>query len=284
MSTPDGLPPLREVIRAAGLTAKKSLGQNFLLDFNLTRRIARAAGPLDGVTIVEVGPGPGGLTRALLIEGRGARRRHREGPALPARARRHRCALSGPARHRRGRRARSRLCGSRAPLARPHRRQPALQRRHPSPHLLAEDRALAALVRPARADVPARIRRPHRGRRRAARITDGLPCFRNGARRPAFSLRFRLPPSRQGRRSIPRWSSSSRARLPPRLATCPCWRRSPPRPSARGGRCCARRCGRSRPTARLCSSDSASTLKRAPKSLAVGDFCRIANALAAERR
>ena len=69
MSTPDGLPPLREVIRAAGLTAKKSLGQNFLLDFNLTRRIARAAGPLDGVTIVEVGPGPGGLTRALLIEG-----------------------------------------------------------------------------------------------------------------------------------------------------------------------------------------------------------------------
>ena len=69
MSTPDGLPPLREVIRAAGLTAKKSLGQNFLLDFNLTRRIARAAGPLDGVTVVEVGPGPGGLTRALLIEG-----------------------------------------------------------------------------------------------------------------------------------------------------------------------------------------------------------------------
>lgn len=69
MSTPDGLPPLRDVIRAAGLSAKKSLGQNFLLDFNLTRRIARAAGPLEGVTIVEVGPGPGGLTRALLLEG-----------------------------------------------------------------------------------------------------------------------------------------------------------------------------------------------------------------------
>ncbi|HZP07992.1 16S rRNA (adenine(1518)-N(6)/adenine(1519)-N(6))-dimethyltransferase RsmA [Methyloceanibacter sp.] len=69
MSTPDGLPPLREVIRAAGLTAKKSLGQNFLLDFNLTRRIARAAGPLEGVTVVEIGPGPGGLTRALLLEG-----------------------------------------------------------------------------------------------------------------------------------------------------------------------------------------------------------------------
>ena len=69
MTTPDGLPPLREVIRAAGLTAKKSLGQNFLLDLNLTRRIARAAGPLEGATIVEVGPGPGGLTRALLLEG-----------------------------------------------------------------------------------------------------------------------------------------------------------------------------------------------------------------------
>ncbi|MGA9442386.1 MAG: 16S rRNA (adenine(1518)-N(6)/adenine(1519)-N(6))-dimethyltransferase RsmA [Methyloceanibacter sp.] len=69
MTTLDGLPPLREVIRAAGLSAKKSLGQNFLLDLNLTRRIARAAGPLAGVSVVEVGPGPGGLTRALLMEG-----------------------------------------------------------------------------------------------------------------------------------------------------------------------------------------------------------------------
>ena len=69
MTSPDGLPPLRDVIRALDLTAKRSLGQNFLLDFNLTRRIARAAGPLDDVTIVEIGPGPGGLTRALLMEG-----------------------------------------------------------------------------------------------------------------------------------------------------------------------------------------------------------------------
>jgi 16S rRNA (adenine1518-N6/adenine1519-N6)-dimethyltransferase len=67
--TSDGLPPLREVIAAHGLTAKKSLGQNFLLDFNLTRKIARASGPLEGATIYEVGPGPGGLTRALLAEG-----------------------------------------------------------------------------------------------------------------------------------------------------------------------------------------------------------------------
>jgi 16S rRNA (adenine1518-N6/adenine1519-N6)-dimethyltransferase len=69
VSPQDGLPPLRQVIRDLGLTAKKSLGQNFLLDFNLTRRIARTAGPLEGVTVIEVGPGPGGLTRALLIEG-----------------------------------------------------------------------------------------------------------------------------------------------------------------------------------------------------------------------
>ena len=65
----DGLPPLREVIARFDLAAKKSLGQNFLFDLNLTRRIARAAAPLDGFTIVEVGPGPGGLTRALLMEG-----------------------------------------------------------------------------------------------------------------------------------------------------------------------------------------------------------------------
>ena len=65
----DALPPLREVIRRHGLTARKSLGQNFLLDLNLTGRIARAAGPLDGVTVLEVGPGPGGLTRALLAHG-----------------------------------------------------------------------------------------------------------------------------------------------------------------------------------------------------------------------
>ena len=65
----DSLPPLRDVIAAHGLMAKKSLGQNFLLDLNLTRKIARAAGPLDDATIYEVGPGPGGLTRALLAEG-----------------------------------------------------------------------------------------------------------------------------------------------------------------------------------------------------------------------
>jgi 16S rRNA (adenine1518-N6/adenine1519-N6)-dimethyltransferase len=65
----DDLPPLREVIKRHGLSAKKSLGQNFLLDLNLTGRIARAAGPLEGINVIEIGPGPGGLTRALLTEG-----------------------------------------------------------------------------------------------------------------------------------------------------------------------------------------------------------------------
>lgn len=65
----DGLPPLRDVIRKHDLIARKSLGQNFLLDLNLTGRIARAAGPLKDATVIEVGPGPGGLTRALLFDG-----------------------------------------------------------------------------------------------------------------------------------------------------------------------------------------------------------------------
>ncbi len=67
----DPLPPLREVIARHGLSARKGLGQHFLFDLNLTRRIARAAAPLEGHVIVEVGPGPGGLTRALLMEGAG---------------------------------------------------------------------------------------------------------------------------------------------------------------------------------------------------------------------
>jgi 16S rRNA (adenine1518-N6/adenine1519-N6)-dimethyltransferase len=69
MNALDDLPPLREVIRRHDLSAKKSLGQNFLLDLNLTARIARAGGPLEGITVVEIGPGPGGLTRALFASG-----------------------------------------------------------------------------------------------------------------------------------------------------------------------------------------------------------------------
>jgi len=69
MSQIDDLPPLREVVRTHGLMAKKSLGQNFLFDLNLTSRIARSAGSLEEATVIEVGPGPGGLTRAILAAG-----------------------------------------------------------------------------------------------------------------------------------------------------------------------------------------------------------------------
>lgn len=65
----DGLPPLRDVIERHGLMAKKALGQNFLLDLNLTGKVARTAGGLANATVIEVGPGPGGLTRALLLHG-----------------------------------------------------------------------------------------------------------------------------------------------------------------------------------------------------------------------
>ncbi|HZY68910.1 MAG TPA: 16S rRNA (adenine(1518)-N(6)/adenine(1519)-N(6))-dimethyltransferase RsmA [Devosia sp.] len=85
MSQIDDLPPLREVIARHGLSAKKQLGQNFLLDLNLTSRIARTAGALEDATVIEVGPGPGGLTRALLAAG--ARRIvaiERDERALPA--------------------------------------------------------------------------------------------------------------------------------------------------------------------------------------------------------
>ena len=69
MAALDGLPPLREVIERFGLDAKKALGQNFILDLNLTQKVARTAGNLEGVTVIEVGPGPGGLTRAILALG-----------------------------------------------------------------------------------------------------------------------------------------------------------------------------------------------------------------------
>ncbi|MEE9376217.1 MAG: 16S rRNA (adenine(1518)-N(6)/adenine(1519)-N(6))-dimethyltransferase RsmA [Rhizobiaceae bacterium] len=69
MSHIDDLPPLREVINRHGLAAKKTLGQNFLLDLNITMKIARTVGDLEGVTVLEIGPGPGGLTRSLLASG-----------------------------------------------------------------------------------------------------------------------------------------------------------------------------------------------------------------------
>ena len=133
MSAIDDLPPLRDVIREHSLSARKSLGQNFLLDLNLTARIARAAGPLEGATVIEVGPGPGGLTRALLALG--AKRViavERDERALAPRR------------------------------AGQDRRQSALQHRHRFVGGLALDRTLAALVRHDGADVSARGRRAHR--------------------------------------------------------------------------------------------------------------------------
>ncbi|MBG0801470.1 16S rRNA (adenine(1518)-N(6)/adenine(1519)-N(6))-dimethyltransferase [Methylocystis sp. H4A] len=80
----DALPPLRDVVARYGLDARKSLGQNFLFDLNLTARIARAAGPFDDTTIVEIGPGPGGLTRALLEQGARVIAVERDPRCLPA--------------------------------------------------------------------------------------------------------------------------------------------------------------------------------------------------------
>ncbi len=80
----DGLPPLRDVIEKHGIAPTKALGQNFLLDLNLTRKVARGAGKLKGVTVLEVGPGPGGLTRALLIEGANVIAIERDERCIPA--------------------------------------------------------------------------------------------------------------------------------------------------------------------------------------------------------
>jgi 16S rRNA (adenine1518-N6/adenine1519-N6)-dimethyltransferase len=80
----DSLPPLREVVLRHGLDARKTLGQNFLFDLNLTSRIARAAGPFDNTVVVEIGPGPGGLTRALLAQGAHVVAIERDARCLPA--------------------------------------------------------------------------------------------------------------------------------------------------------------------------------------------------------
>ena len=80
----DGLPPLRDVVQACGIEPSRALGQNFLFDLNLTGRIARSAGPLLGISVVEVGPGPGGLTRALLAQGADVVAIERDRRCLPA--------------------------------------------------------------------------------------------------------------------------------------------------------------------------------------------------------
>jgi 2-polyprenyl-3-methyl-5-hydroxy-6-metoxy-1,4-benzoquinol methylase len=123
------LPPLRDVVRAHGLSASKALGQNFLFDEQLLDRVAAIPGNLDGATVFEVGPGPGGLTRALLRAGARVIAVERDERCLP-------------------------------PLS--YRRQPALQCRHRIVHALARTRGLAAAMAVADADVPARGCGAHR--------------------------------------------------------------------------------------------------------------------------
>ena len=193
MSAIDDLPPLRDVIREHSLSARKSLGQNFLLDLNLTARIARAAGPLEDATVIEVGPGPGGLTRALLALG--ARR-------VIAVERDERClaALDDVAKRYPGRlevvHADALAFRSEAACSTAARRKIVanLPYNIGTPLLvgLAVDRAVAALVRHAGADVPARSGGAHRGARGRASPTAGLPCSPTGA--PRRKLLFDVSP------------------------------------------------------------------------------------------
>ena len=145
----DGLPRLSEVVAAHGLEPRKALGQNFLFDLNLTRKIARAGGPLDGVAVVEIGPGPGGLTRALLSEGAAkVIAVERDARALGA--------LAEIAAHWPGRLEiieGDALRVTRADAGResrrrpdPHRRQPALQHRDRASDPMARGRAMAAVL------------------------------------------------------------------------------------------------------------------------------------------
>ena len=163
MSAIDDLPPLREVIREHSLSARKSLGQNFLLDLNLTARIARAAATLENATVVEIGPGPGGLTRALLALGAAhviaVEHDERAIPALETIA----AAISGPARDRLRRCADASIRG---PISAQRKAKIVANLPYniatPPPDRLALDRAVAALVRHDGPDVPARGRDAHR--------------------------------------------------------------------------------------------------------------------------
>ena len=174
MSAIDDLPPLREVIRQHALSARKSLGQNFLLDLNLTARIARAAGPLEDATIIEIGPGPGGLTRALLALGArrviAVERDQRALAALEEISRRYPGRLEIICADAQHFDPRPLLGGS----PRQNRRQPALQHRDRAADRLALDRAMAAMVRHDGADVSARSgRADRRARERRSLWTAG---------------------------------------------------------------------------------------------------------------
>ena len=205
MSAIDDLPPLRDVIREHSLSARKSLGQNFLLDLNLTARIARAAGPLEGATVIEIGPGPGGLTRALLALGArrviAVERDERALAPLDYIAKRYPGRLEivhADAQHFD---PRPLLGGERAKIVAnlPYNIATALAGG------LALDRTVAALVRHDGADVSARGRRAHRRRRKTTRPMDGSPCSPTGAPRPRSCSTYRRRPSCRSPRSRRRW-------------------------------------------------------------------------------
>ncbi len=239
MSAIDDLPPLREVIRQHALSARKSLGQNFLLDLNLTARIARAAGPLEDATVVEIGPGPGGLTRALLALGA----RHviaveRDQRAASG-ARGDFKAISGAPGDRLRRRPAFRSAAAARGHPRKNRRQPALQHRDRTADRLAVDRTVAALVRHDGADVSARSGRTHR-RARERRSLWAAGRARELARRDKNPVRYfsgRLRAATQGHLI---GGAIGAPRLPRRRATAARWSRWRRRHSASGGKCCGR--------------------------------------------
>ena len=273
MSTPDGLPPLREVIRAAGLSAKKSLGQNFLLDFNLTQAHRPRGGSARRRDRRRGGPRP---RRAYP---RAADRRARRG--------------SSPSRRTSAAFPRSRDIAALYPgrldiVVADAREVDYAALAPPSPARIVANLPYSVgtpllitwlktepwppwfdrLVLMFQREVADRIVAAPGGKdlRAAGRALAVAHDASHSLTLPAaaFTPRPKVDFG-AGRVRAPR-----DARRP--LATYPCWRRSPPRPSAKGGRCCARRCGRSRQTARLCSSDSASTPKHAPKSWRLASF------------
>ena len=281
VTTPDGLPPLRDVIRASGLSRQEEprpeLPARFQSDapHRPRRRSARRRDHRRDR------PRPWRPHSRPADRRRVPRRRHREGRALPARAARHRRALSGPARRHRRRCAGGRL--RRAPPPRAPARIVAnlpYSVAHASAHRLAQDRAVAALVRPARADVPARGGRPHRRQAEDARITAGSRCFAQWRTRPAHPLHPSgrgLHPAPQGR--FCRWSNSCRAKTP--KAACDVRRLERVTAAAFGQR---RKMLRS--SLRQLTPDSETLLaslgiepKARAEELGVTDFCRIANAL-----